>query len=140
MKKEIKDKLEGVVDLLNNPDATVMESEVIDKLENILALLKAPQVIDVENEGLKEKLAEVSELVDKVMINPDIELEYHIPDVSDDPYISLQYNAGGTHIMNQKLPIKRHYLNKSPQDLANLITFYIEQFIEQIDSVEHGAQ
>jgi len=99
--------------------------------------------------ALKEKLEAVVELIDKVMVNPDIELEYCIPevvttsetcDVSGDPYILLKYAANGTHIMKQKLPLKERYMNKTPEDLANLVTFYIEQFIEQIDSVENGAQ
>ena len=99
--------------------------------------------------AIKEKLEKVVELVDNVMVNPDIEIEYCIPevattsescDVSGDPYIHLKYAANGTHIMKQNIPIKHHYQNKDAEDLANLITFYIEQFIEQIDSVENGAQ
>ena len=89
--------------------------------------------------ALKEKLDKVIDLIENVMVNPDIDLEYHITD-SVEAYIDLKYAAGGTHVMQQKLPIKSHYLDKTPEDLANLLTFYIEQFIEQIDSVEGGAQ
>ena len=88
---------------------------------------------------LREKLEIVVELIDNVMVNPDIELEYHIPE-DGDAYIDMKYIANGTHVMNQKLPLKQRYLKKTPEDIANLVTFYIEQFIEQIDSVEHGAQ
>ena len=142
MKKEIKQKLEGIVDLLNDPDATVMENEVIDKLETIVKLLKEPKGIEMEKEKLTEKLEAVLELVNNVMVNPDIELEYYIPEAltTSDPYIQLKYAANGTHIMEQKLPLKSRHLNKTAEDVANLVTFYIEQFIEQIDSVEHGAQ
>lgn len=144
MNREIKEKLEGIVDLLNNPEATVMDSEVINKLENILTLLREPNGVDME----KEKMEKVVELVNNVMVNPDIELEYHIPDVaesddpdlSEDPYIHLKYMANGTHTMNQNIPIKRQYQKMSAEKIANLVTFYIQQFIEQIDSVEHGAQ
>ncbi len=103
----------------------------------------------VMEKALKEKLEAVVELVNNVMINPDVEIEYCIPevattaetcDVSGDPYIHLKYAANGTHIMEQNIPIKNHYLAKTPEDIANLVTFYIEQFIEQIDSVENGAQ
>jgi len=31
-------------------------------------------------------------------------------------------------------------MKKTPEDLANLLTFFIEQHIEQIESVEGGAQ
>ena len=100
-------------------------------------------------QALKDKLAKVVELVDNVMINPDVEVEYCIPEVnttaescnvSGDPYIHLKYNSSGTHIMEQNIPLKHHYVQKSAEDIANLVTFYIEQFIEQIDSVEGGAQ
>ena len=95
------------------------------------------------------KLEDVVDLIHKTMVNPDVELSYHIPDVamtaenakgSGDPYVELTYISNGTHAMKQKIPIKHHYLKKSAQEIANLVTFYIEQFIEQIDSVEYGAQ
>jgi len=95
------------------------------------------------------KLEDVVDLVHKNMANPDVELSYHIPDVamtsedakgSGDPYVELSYISNGTHTMKQRIPIKHHYMSKTPQDIANLVTFYIEQFIEQIDSVEYGAQ
>ena len=102
-----------------------------------------------KKKALKDKLEKVVELIDKVMVNPDIEIEYCIPevsttsescDVSGDPYIHLKYTANGTHIMKQNIPLKHHYIEKTAEDLANLVTFYIEQFVEQIDSVENGAQ
>lgn len=98
--------------------------------------------------ALKEKLEKVVELVNNVMVNPDVEIDYCIPevattsdscDISGDPYIHLNYIANGTHNMEQNIPLKRD-LDKTPEDLANLVTFKIEQFIEEIDSVENGAQ
>jgi len=41
-----------------------------------------------------------------------------------DPNIGLEY----------AMPIKKIYLKKEPQDIANLVTFYIQQ----IESVEYG--
>ncbi|HIP25500.1 MAG TPA: hypothetical protein EYG81_03430 [Archaeoglobus profundus] len=75
-----------------------------------------------------------------MLIDPNIELDYEIPNVSGDPYIVLTYVVNETHTQSQKIPIKKIYLKKEPQDIANLVTFYIEQFIEQIESVEYGAQ
>lgn len=98
---------------------------------------------------LKEKLENVVELIENAVSDPDIELTYCIPDVamtadnanvSGDPYIHLKYISNGTHTMEQNIPIKKNYLKKTPEDIANLVTFYIEQFVEQIDSVEYGAQ
>ncbi len=98
---------------------------------------------------IQEKLEDVVDLVSKVLVDPDIDLDFEIPDVamtgenadvSGDPYIVLKYTLGESHVQKQKIPIKRNYLKKTPEDLANLITFYIEQFIMEIESVEYGAQ
>ncbi len=149
MEKVYKDKLEEIVALLNDPDETVLIKEVKEKLENLLSLVNNPEKIEIEKQENNKKLEKVIELVHNAMANPDIELEYCIPevattsetcDVSGDPYIEMKYAAGGTHVMKQKLPLKQHYLNKTPEDISNLVTFYIEQFIEEIDSVENGAQ
>ena len=98
--------------------------------------------------AVKVKLEKVVELVDKNLVNPDIELDYFIPGVSCpeeddptcDPYILLTYILNQDHTQKQKIPIKKIYMKKTPQDIANLITFFIEQFTEQIESVENGAQ
>ena len=98
---------------------------------------------------IQVKLEDVVDLLDKNLANPDLELTYHIPDVSmtvedahstGDPYIMIKYLVKGLHLHEQEVPIKQIYLKKSPEDLANLITFFIEQFIEQVESVEGGAQ
>ena len=98
---------------------------------------------------LQEKFEDVVDILDKNLANPDLELTYHIPDVAmtvedahttGDPYIKIKYLVKGLHLHEQEIPIKDIYLKKTPQDLANLITFYIEQFIEQVESVEGGAQ
>jgi len=101
-------------------------------------------------QALKEKLEKVVELVNNVLVDPDIDIDYYIPEVitengvhttqSVEPYVLLKYVVNGTHTQEQKIPLKTTYLTKTPEDLANLVTFYIEQFIEQIDSVENGAQ
>jgi len=93
-----------------------------------------------ELEERQEKLEDVVDLLSKMLIDPNIELDYEIPNVSGDPYIVLTYVVNETHTQSQKIPIKKIYLKKEPQDIANLVTFYIEQFIEQIESVEYGAQ
>ena len=98
---------------------------------------------------LIEKLEDVVDLIDHAVSNPDIELSYCIPEgamttddsnVSGDPYIHLKYMVNGTNLTEQNIPIKKNYLKKTPADIANLVTFYIEQFVEEIDSVEYGAQ
>jgi len=98
---------------------------------------------------LKEKLEKVVELINKNAIDPDIEIEYCIPevattsdkcDVSGDPYIIVKYVTEENDVHERKIKLRRNYLEKTPEDIANLITFYIEQFMEEIDSVEYGGE
>jgi len=86
MERVFKEKLEEVVILLNNPDETVMIKEVKEKLEKLLALVNNPEKIEVEKRENKEKLEAVVELVNNVMVNPDVEVEYCIPEVNTTAY------------------------------------------------------
>lgn len=101
-------------------------------------------------QAMKEKLGKVVELVNNVLVDPDIALDYYIPEEitrngvhdtkSGDPYVLLKYVVNGTESREQKIPIKPTYLEKTPEDLANLVTFYIEQFMEEIHTVAHGYE
>lgn len=99
----------------------------------------------------KEKLEQVVELVDKVGVNPDVTVDYFIPGVlvtpdadgSGDiggPYVQFTYKLNGTDAHVQHMPLTHGYLEKTPEDLANLITFSLERFMEEIDSRQYGAQ
>lgn len=91
--------------------------------------------------ALIEKLETAVELINNVMVNPDIGVEYCIPETGEDPYIEFTYGADdGTDIRKKNIPLKHHYREKTAEDIANLVTFYIEQTIEQIDSINSGAQ
>lgn len=96
---------------------------------------------------LKEKLETVVTLVNNMMVDPDLDIEYCIPevattadscDVSGDPYIMVKYDED--KYVERKIPLRAQYLEKSPEDIANLVTFSIEQFKEEIDSLKYGAQ
>lgn len=97
----------------------------------------------------KEKLEKVVELVSQNAIDPDLEIEYCIPevattsdkcDVTREPYIIVKYVTEEHDVHERKIKLRKNYLEKSPEDLANLVTFYIEQFIEEIDSVQYGGE
>ena len=98
----------------------------------------------------KEKLQKVVTLVDKMLINPDISIEYFIPGVlvtlesgkveDGGPYIEFTYALNGSDPHVQHMPSTRSYLEKDAEDLANLITFSLERFMEEIDSRQSGAQ
>ncbi len=100
---------------------------------------------------LKEKLEKVVELVKNDMVDPDIQIEYCIPEVAvteeacdtskvNVPYILVKYVTEENDVHERIIKLRDYYLKKSPEDLANLITFFIEQFMEEIDSVEYGGE
>ena len=146
MMKEIKGKLEEIVALLNDPEETVLEKELKEKLEKIVALLSNPEEIATEQET-KEKLEAIVNLVNNVMVDPDIEIEYCIPDVattsetcdvSGDPYILVTYVVSEYTRPTRKIRLTDTYLKNTAKAIANLVTFSIEQFKTEIDSVEMG--
>lgn len=97
-----------------------------------------------------EKLQALVELVDKMSVDPDIDIEYFIPGVlvtaeggtgeTGGPFIQFSYSADGQSPHIQQMPLKQNFLDKTPQDLANLITFSVEQFMGEIDARAYGAQ
>jgi len=97
----------------------------------------------------KEKLQTVIGIIDNIAVDPDISIEYFIPGVLvtikegsiefEGPYIQFTYEKDGGHPWVQRMPLRQNYLQKHPQDLANFITFTLERFIEQVDSLENGA-
>lgn len=92
---------------------------------------------------LKEKLETIVALVDKLMVDPDIDLEYCIPGVEgssgtcgvkEDPYILVKYSEN--KYVERKIRLTDKYLRNTAEEIANLVTFSIEQFKEEIDSVQ----
>ena len=99
----------------------------------------------------KEKLQTVVGLIDNIAVDPDVSIDYFIPGVlvtSDEdssdtvsgPYIQFAYASDGQAPHIQHMPLTKNYLEKTPQDIANLFTFSLERFMEEIDSRQYGAQ
>jgi len=98
-------------------------------------------------QALKEKLEKVVQHVNNAMVDPDIDIEYCIPEVemtvangdgSTNPYIIVKYSED--QYVERKIGLSGNDLQKSAEDIANLVTFSIEQFKEEIDSLKYGAQ
>lgn len=147
MEMEIKEKLEEVVALLNDPEETVMDKEIKEKLEKILALLNNPEKIALGKKESKAKLEKVVVLLDNAMVDPDIDIDYCIPGVkttletseeSGDPYILVTYVVGDYNKPTRKIHLGSTALLSTPEKIANQITFSIEEFKGEIDSVEMG--
>ena len=94
--------------------------------------------------ALKEKLEKIAELVRNVMVDPDIEIEYCIPEGNTmdgsmetaDPYFLVNYAEN--KYVTRKIRLTKRYIQGTAEEIANLVTFSIEQFKEEIDSVQMG--
>jgi len=95
---------------------------------------------------LKEKFEKIVELVNYVMVDPDIDLTYCIPevaitsdkcDVNGIPYILVKYNEN--NYVERKIRLTDSYLSNTPEEIANLVTFSIEQFKLEIDGTQLGG-
>ena len=100
----------------------------------------------------RERLQEAVGLIDNISVDPDVDIAYFIPGVrvtadsdgsgeAGGPYVQFTYStSSGTDPHVQHMPLTHGYLDKEPQDLANLVTFSLERFMEEIDSRQYGAQ
>jgi len=139
MEKEIKEKLEELVALMNDPEATVTEKEVKEKMENILALVNDPEAAETRKLELKAKLEKVVALVNNASVDPDIDIEYCPADGSNDPCLTVTYVVSEYTKPTRTIHLKDTDLRRNTaEDLANQITFSIEEFKGEIDSVEMG--
>ena len=95
----------------------------------------------------KAKLEEIVALVNNVMVDPDIDIEYCIPevattaescDVDGDPYILVKYVVNEYTQPTRKIRLGRTALLNTAEEVANQVTFSIEEFKGEIDSVEMG--
>ena len=96
---------------------------------------------------VQEKLQEIVTLVNKAMVDPDIDIDYCIPGVettlkncdgSGDPYILLTYVVSEYTRPTRIIHLGSTILKNSAQEVANQVTFSIEEFKGEIDSVEMG--
>jgi len=92
---------------------------------------------------VKEKLEKVVELVNNAMVDPEIDIEYCIPevvttsdtcDVSGDPYILVKYVLSEYNVKTRKIRLGRTALLNSVEDISNMTTSSIEEFKSEIDA------
>ena len=92
---------------------------------------------------IKDKLEKVVELVNNAMADPDIDIEYCIPevattsdscDVSGDPYILIKYQVSSTITKTRKIRLGDTALKNTAEEIANQTTFSIEEFKSEIEA------
>jgi hypothetical protein len=90
--------------------------------------------------AMKEKLERLAEEVQKNMVNPDVDIDVCFDNASGVPYLTVRYVVEGHSVHEKRIDIDKEYWEKDVKDLANFVTFQIEQFMEEIDSVEYGGE
>jgi allophanate hydrolase subunit 1 len=90
--------------------------------------------------GMKEKLERLAEEVQKNMANPDVDIDVCFDEAFGVPYLTVRYVVEGHSVHEKRIDIDKEYWEKDLKDLANFVAFQIEQFMEEIDSVEYGGE
>ncbi len=90
--------------------------------------------------GIKEKLERLAEEVQKNMANPDVDIDVYFDEACGVPYLIVRYVVEGHSVHEKRIDIGKEYWEKDLKDLANFVAFQIEQFMEEIDSVEYGGE
>jgi allophanate hydrolase subunit 1 len=90
--------------------------------------------------GMKEKLERLAEEVQKNMANPDVDIDVCFDETCGVPYLTVRYVVEGHSVHEKRIDIDKEYWEKDLKDLANFVAFQIEQFMEEIDSVEYGGE
>lgn len=97
--------------------------------------------------SLEEKFKQLAEEVRRSMANPDIDIELCFPNEVDEgcevksyPYLRVKYVVEGHNVYEKEIDIDPIYWEKDIKDIAGFITFQIQQFMEEIDSVEYGGE
>jgi hypothetical protein len=90
--------------------------------------------------GIKEKLEKLAEEVQKNMANPDVDIDVCFDESCGVPYLTVKYVVEGHSVHEKRIDIDKEYWEKDVKDLANFVAFQIEQFMEEIDSVEYGGE
>ncbi|MCS7277617.1 MAG: hypothetical protein NZ531_02075 [Aquificaceae bacterium] len=97
--------------------------------------------------NMEEKLKELAEEIRKNMANPDIDIEVCFPGDVDEgcelksyPYLKVKYVVEGHDVYEKEIDIDPIYFDKDVKYLANFVSFQIQQFMEEIDSVEYGGE
>jgi len=90
--------------------------------------------------GMKEKLERLAEEIQKNMANPDVDVDVCFDEARGVPYLTVRYVVEGHSVHEKRIDIDKEYWEKDLKDLANFVAFQIEQFMEEIDSVEYGGE
>lgn len=93
---------------------------------------------------LKEKLTKVMEKLESAVANPDLDLEFNFFDENGNPVekptVNVKYYATETDMRQTKIELSKTLLNEDVDNIVGYITFQIENFEAEIDSIEYSGE
>lgn len=77
--------------------------------------------------------------------NPDLDIELCFDEgdlcqTESFLYIKVKYVTEEHSVHQKEIQIHPEYLNRDIKDIVNFVVFQIQQFMEEIDSVEYGGE
>jgi hypothetical protein len=97
---------------------------------------------------VKEKLRRLAQELKASVTNPDLEIDICFEGVEmaegctpgKFPYVRVRYVTEDHNVHQKDIEISPDNLKKDVEELKEYVTFMIEQFMEEIDSVEYGGE
>ncbi len=95
-----------------------------------------------------DKLRKLAEELKSSITDPDLEIDICFDgiEVSEGcepgkfPYVRVRYTTNEHNVHSKDIEISNENLKKSVEELKDYIVFMIEQFMEEIDSVEYSGE
>lgn len=92
----------------------------------------------------REFLLKLQERLESADISPDVDLDVNFfkddGSFADSPEIVVKYYPTESDVRQKNIPITQDLYSKTVEDAFNYITFQIEQFEEEIDSIEFSGE
>lgn len=92
----------------------------------------------------KEFLLALQEKLENAEISADIDVDINFFNedgtILDRPHIVVKYYPTDSDVRQRIIPLSYDIYTKTIQDAFNYITFQIEQFAEEIDSIEFSGE
>lgn len=93
---------------------------------------------------LKEKLEKVVEKLEGLIANPDLDVDFLFFDENGNPLskptVLVKYYATETDVRETKIELSPALLNEDVDNIVGYITFQIENFEAEIDSIEYSGE
>jgi len=147
MDRDVIKKIEELLELMEDPDKTVLIKEAREKLEKILEYAKNPAKITLEKEEYKNKMQNIISLVNDAIIDIDVDVDYCIPEAEivstscdklSDAHILLTYIEDEYTTRKRKVSLGNVALQSTPEDLTKHIVLAIEEFKDETDDIKMG--